>query len=295
MYKTTLVLIVSLLFALPLQAQELNCTIKVNFESVPTANKDLLINFEFELKDYVNNYKWGSDNLDDKINCALQINIKNVVGENRYAAEVFIGSSRQVFSANKTSAMLRLFDDAWEFTYVKGRPINHNPYTYNDLTSFLDFYAYLIIGYDYDSYIEMSGTQHFQKAADIASLGRSAGGKGWEQAKSGYSRLQLIQEILNTKFSPMRSSWFEYHFTGLDSMAASPVQARTNIARAINGIGELKKSADPRNQIIRTFFDAKYQEIAEIFIGYPDPKIFLDLAQMDPSHQNTYEEYRKKR
>lgn len=295
MHKTTLVFIVSLLFVLPLQAQELNCTIKVNYESVPTANKDLLINFEFELKDYVNNYKWGSDNLDEKINCALQINIKNVVGENRYAAEVFIGSTRQVFNANKTSAILRLFDDAWEFTYVKGRPINHNPYTYNDLTSFLDFYTYLMIGYDYDSYIEMGGTPFFQKAADIASLGRSAGGKGWEQAKSGYSRIQLIQEILNTKFAPMRTASFRYHFTGLDSLAIDKVSAQRNIAEAIRMIGELKKTADPRNQIIRTFFDAKYQEIAEIFIGYPDPKIFLDLAQMDPTHQNTYEEYRKKR
>ncbi len=295
MLKTILVVVTSLLFASSLHAQELNCTIKINYESIPAANKDLLLNFEYELNDYVNNYKWGTDNLDEKINCALQINIKNVVGENRYAAEVFIGSSRQVFSANKTSAMLRVFDDAWEFTYVRGRPINHNTYTYNDLTSFVDFYAYLIIGYDYDSYIEMSGTQHFQKAADIASLGRSAGGKGWEQAKSGYSRIQLIQEILNTKFAPMRSAFFKYHFTGLDSMAASQVQARTNIARAINEIGELKKTADPRNQIIRTFFDAKHQEIAETFIGYPDPKIFLDLAQMDPSHQNTYEEYRKKR
>ena len=295
MHKTILVVIVTLLFTASLHAQELNCTIKVNYESVPTANKDLLVNFEYELKDYVNNYKWGNDNLEEKINCALQINIKNVVGENRYAAEVFIGSSRQVFNANKTSAMLRLFDDAWEFTYVKGRPINHNPYTFNDLTSFLDFYSYLIIGYDYDSYIEMGGTPFFQKAADIASLGRSAGAKGWEQAKTGYSRIQLISEILNTKFSPMRSSWFKYHFTGLDSMGLSAVQARTNIARAINGIGELKKTSDPRNQIIRTFFDAKYQEIAETFIGYSDPKIYLDLAQMDPSHQNTYEEYRKKR
>ncbi len=281
----------------PFQArsQEVNCTVTVNFESVPAANKDLLVDFESEVRDYVNNYKWGPDILDEKISCALQVNVKNVVGENRYAAEVFIGSSRSIFNGSKNSAMLRLFDDAWEFTYVKGRPITHIPSSFNDLASFFDFYINLIIGYDYDSYQEMSGTQFFQRAADIASLARSSGGKGWQQAKSGYSRLQLIEEILNAKFAPLRTASYIYHFTGLDSLSTNKESAQRNIVDAVRMIGTLKKSADPRNQFIKVFFDAKYQEIAETFIGYPDPKIFVDLATIDPPHQSTYEEYRKKR
>ena len=287
-----IVLLISLVN--PLHAQEVNCAVRVNYESVPAGNKDLLATFESEVKEYVNNYKWGPEVLEEKIECTLEINIQTVVGENRYSAQVFIGSSRAIYNGGK-SAMLRLVDDAWDFMYLKGRPLNHNLYTYNDLTSFLDFYMLLVIGYDYDSYMEMSGTTFFQKAADIASLARSTGGKGWQPAKSGYSRPQLIDELLNAKFAPVRSASYKYHFTGLDSLADSREQALEHIAAAIRSIGVVKKSADPRNQVIRVFFGSKYQEVAELFIGYPDPKIFLELATMDPEHQSTYEEYRKKK
>ncbi len=275
-------------------AQQLQCEIRVNYESIPSTHKDLLVNFESDIRDYVNNYNWGNDNLDEPIRCTMDIFMQNVVGENRYSAQVFVGSSRPIYNGNQTSAVLRLKDDTWEFTYVKARPINHNPYTFNDLASFLDFYAYLIIGYDYDTYDNLNGTPHFQKAADIASLGRSAGAKGWQPVTSGFSRLQLIEEILNARFAPVRSASYIYHFTGLDSLATAPDQAYRNILEAIRMIGDVKRTADARNQIIRVFFDTKYKELAELFVGYPDPKVFFDLATIDPTHQTTYEEYRKK-
>mgnify|MGYP001614618207 CR=1 FL=1 len=279
-----------------IHAQDLDCVVKVKYESVPTTNKDLLVNFESDVRDYINSYKWGSDNLDEKIRCTFDINIQNVVGQDRYSAQVFIGSSRPIYNGSNTSAVLRLFDDTWEFTYVRGRPITHNPYSFNDLASFFDFYVYLIIGYDYDTYDNLNGTPHFQKAADIASLARSSGGKGWQPSKGGgYSRGQLIEEILNARFAPVRSASFKYHFGGLDSIATSKERAYNNIVDAIRMIGEVKKTADARNQIIKVFFETKFKEISELFVGYSDPKIYLDLAAMDPSHQTTYEEYRKKR
>lgn len=276
------------------QSQEINCVVRVNYESVSTANKDLLRDFESDIRDYLNNYKWGADNLEEKIRCTFDINIQNVVGENRYSAQVFIGSMRPVFDSDKNSAVLRLFDEGWEFTYIKGRPINHNPYTFSDLASFLDFYVYMIIGYDYDTYIPMGGTSFFQRAADIASLGRSSGGKGWGPAKSGFSRQQLIEDILNARFANMRKASYKYHFSGLDSLATARDAALANIADAITMIGETKQGADPRNQIIKSFFDAKYLEIAELFLGYQDSNIYLTLASIDPSHQTTYEEYRRR-
>ena len=300
MHNKTLLLLLAIIsltitFSTSVFTQEVNCTIKVNFESVPTTNKDLLVNFEADVRDYVNNYKWGPDVLDERINCTMDIFIKSVVGENRYSAQVFVGSQRPIFEGLKNSAVVRIFDEAWEFTYVQNRPIIHNNSFFNDLASFLDFYVFLVIGYDYDTYISLSGTPYFQKSADISNLARSTGGKGWQASTgSGYSRLLLIDEILNTKFAPVRAASFNYHFAGLDSMNISPSTAYKNIEYAIMMIGEVKKTADPRTQIIKTFFDTKYLELAELFIGYSDQKIFMDLSRIDPAHQTTYEEYRKK-
>jgi hypothetical protein len=277
-----------------LSAQQIQCDVRVNYESIPSTHKDLLVDFQADLQNYLNNWNWGSDNLDEPIRCTMEIFMQNVIGDNRYSAQVFVGSSRPIYNGNQTSAVLRLKDDTWEFTYVKARPINHNLYTFNDLASFLDFYAYLIIGYDYDTYDNLNGTPHFQKAADIASLGRSAGAKGWQPTGSGFSRLQLIEEILNARYAPVRSASYRYHFAGLDSLAIAPELAFKNIREAIRMIGDVKRTADARNQIIRVFFDTKYKELAELFVGYPDPSVYAELATVDPTHQTTYEEYRKK-
>jgi len=278
-----------------LHAQEVECSVQVNFESVASTNKEYLQNFASDIKDYINNFKWGPENLEEKVKCTFSVFVQNVVGDNRYSAQVFIGSQRKIFGTGESSAVLRLFDESWEFTFIKDRPLNHNPYTYNDLTSFLDFYIYLILGYDYDTFDPLSGTTFFQKAADIASLGRSNGQKGWQPTTSSYSRVQLIEELLNPTYEPVRKASYAYHFTGLDSIAIASEKAYKNMLSAIESIASVKKRADPRNVIIKTFFDTKYQEIAKKFEGYPDPAVYLRLSVIDQSHMKAYEEARQGR
>ena len=285
-----------ILVSLPLSAQQVDCTIQVNYENVSTSNKDFLVNLQDDIRSYVNDYSWGSDNLEEKVKCTVDIRVQGVVGENKYSAQVFIGSKRRIEGTEESSAVLRLFDETWEFTYVKNRPISHNAYSFNDLASFLDFYIYLILGYDYDSYEKQGGNPHFQKASDIASLGRANGQKGWQQGNSGYSRIQFIGELLNPKFVPVRIASYQYHFDGLDSLAKNPSRGLANMLAAVERIGRAKKEVDPRNIVIKTFFDTKSMEIADKFFrfNYPDPSVYVKFSVIDPSHQNTYEGYRKK-
>ena len=105
----------------------------------------------------------------------------------------------------------------------------------------------------------------------------------------------MIDEILSPVYEPVRSASYAYHFTGLDSLSTAPDKAYRNILQALQTIGIVKKRADPRNLIIKTFFDTKYQEIASTFLAYPDPDIFALLSSIDPAHLKTYEEYRAKR
>jgi len=281
----------------PLYAQQVDCSIQVNYENVSTTNKDFLVNLEEDIRTYVNDYSWGSENLEEKVRCTMNIHVQGVVGENRYSAQVFVGSQRKIYGTEESSAVLRLFDETWEFTYVKNRPISHNAYSFNDLASFLDFYVYLVLGYDYDSYEKQGGNPHFQKASDIASLGRASGQKGWQQGNSSYSRLQLIGELLNPKFVPVRIASYHYHFDGLDSLTINPPRGLANMLTAVERIGKAKKEIDPRNIVIKTFFDTKSMEIADKFFryNYPDPSVYIKFSIIDPSHQTTYEEYRQKK
>lgn len=290
-----------LLHSNPLVAQQLDAAVTVNYEAVSASNKDLLQGFEGDVRAYLNDYTWGSDNQDVKVECTFDIRIQNVVGDNRYGAQLFVGSKRKLYGSGRKSVVIRILDDAWEFTYVRNRPINHNSYSFNDLASLLDFYAYIIIGYDFDSYDKLSGTPYFQKAADIASLGRSIGQKGWVPAKSGYSRAQFIDELTDTKFAPLRVASYVYHFTGLDSLSfvdpvtGNPERAWSNILKALDMYAKARSYADARNIMIRSFFETKYMELADTFLKYPDERVYIKLSNIDPSHQTTYEEYRTKK
>jgi hypothetical protein len=287
------ILLSSPLFFRPLTyAQEVDCTIRVNYEAVAATGKELLVDFGEDVRQYVNNYKWGPENLDQKIKCTMDIFIQSITGDDRYAAQVFIGSKRPIFGTEKSSAVVRLLDDNWEFTYIRGRSINHNPYTFNDLASFLDFYVYLVIGFDYDTYEILGGTPFFQKASEIASLGRSSGQKGWQLTAGSYSRLQLMDEILNPKFAAVRKASYTYHYAGLDSLAVDPQRGTANILAALEAIGKTRKEVDPRTILIKVFFEAKNLEIADVFAHYPDRSVYLKLGEIDPSHIQTYEEYR---
>ena len=276
-------------------AQEAECVIQVNYEAIATTNKELLRDFATDIEDYIGHYNWGGANTTDKVKCTLNIFLSSVIGENRYSAQVFIGSQRPIYKSEQSTAVVRLFDEMWEFTYIKGRPINHNSYSFNDLASFLDFYMFLVMGFDADTYDKLGGTPIFQKAADIANMGRSSGQKGWQASTASYSRLQLIDEVLNGKFEPVRVASFTYHFNGLDSLAYSRDRAYANIIKSLESIEVVRKRADPRNIVIRTFFEAKYLELGTLFSTYPDPAIFVVLSRIDPFHQKTYEEYRTKR
>ena len=275
-------------------AQEVDCTVKVNYESVAATAKELLADLPSDVRQYINNYKWGPDNLDQKIKCTMDIFVQSVSGDNSFSGQVFIGSKRPVYGTEKSSAVVRILDDAWEFNYVRGNPLNHNPYTFSDLASFLDFYIYIIIGYDYDTYEPLGGTPFFQKASDIASLGRSSGQKGWQLTRGTYNRAQLVDALLNPKFQVVRQASCIYHFTGLDSLSLNPQRALGNVLSALEMIGKARTEADPRNLLIKTFFEAKHMEVADIFASYPDRSVYLKLGSIDPSHLQTYEEYRKR-
>ena len=92
----------------------------------------------------------------------------------------------------------------------------------------------------------------------------------------------------------MRAASWRYHFTGLDSLAFAPEKAYNNIIQAIEIIGKIKRLSDPRNQVIKAFFDTKYMELADLFVKNPDKSVYNTLANIDPAHLKTYEEYSQK-
>jgi hypothetical protein len=278
--------------------QELDCDVTVNYESIPSTNKEYLVDFTNEVRTYLNSYKWTTEDLEgEKIKCSLSIFFTSASGSTGYSAQVFVGSQRLVYQGDgKVTAVFRIKDDMWDFSYEKNQPIYHNEYRFDPLASVLDFYAYVIIGFDFDSHEALSGTPFFQKASNVVNLGASTSfSRGWNKSTGTYTRAGLIEELLNSRFTPLRQGLYDYHFNGLDMMASERKQAFQTIVNVLDLFADFKTTEGTGVLYTRIFFDAKYLELADLFTDYWDPEIYTKLDAIDPSHQRYYDEYRIKR
>ncbi len=294
----------SFLLASPqLFSQELDCEVTVNTQQLTSEALDNLTDFAPQIKQYINGTRWTGDDFGgDRIKCTFNIYVLGSPSEGKYVAQVFIGSQRKIWNLKtkqpieRSTATIRIFDDKWEFSYSRGVQFSRNDYRFDPLTSFINFYVYLILGFDYDSYEQSSGNTHFQKALDIFNMARSTTSKGWEfPGSKTYSRTQFIDEIMSPRFSEFREAYYNYHSEGLDRLAKNRSKGLTNIITAVDKIGSLKKKINRPSMLLKTFFDTKYLELCDLFLEYADASVYTTFGVIDPSHQKSYQEYKQKR
>jgi hypothetical protein len=286
----------SLIFILCLSissAQEIESRVSVNFEQLPAQNKEYLEDFARRLEDYINNHKWTDVDIgEEKIECSIDI-FFTYASENTYRAQIFIGSKRKVYNSERKTVVLRVRDDRWDFFYDRNQPFYHDELRFDPLLSLIDFYMYLVIGYDFDTYEPFGGTKYFEKAFQICSNAISSRfARGWQKTATGFSRYNLISELLDPKYSVFRKAMFDYHYNGLDILSDQPDQALAKIDSVIDVMIDIKRNINQTANVVKLFFDAKYLELAEIFRGYKDSKkILRKLMYVDPGHQSIYQEY----
>ncbi len=278
-------------------AQELDCEITMKQEGLPSQAIENLSDFVSQLTQYINSYRWTNVDLGgERIKCRMDIMFKGAPRPNHYVVQAFIGSERPIFqSSGQSTAVLRLLDDKWEFDYIRGNSLVHNEMNFDPLNSFLDFYAYLILGFDFESYKAGDGNPYFQKAADIVNRARggSNAGPGWDvTSENVFSRAELIDEILNPRLYDFRIAFYRYHYKGLDLLAKDEVRARKNMLAALERIGNLQDKINMRSLLLKTFFETKYLEIAQTFSKDPDLTVWSRLIKIDPTHQTDYERYK---
>lgn len=276
-------------------AQELNSIVTINVgPKIQTSDRAVFRDMKNALQQFLNNRRWTNDAFQthEKINCSLLININEMPAIGIFSASVQVQSARPIFNSSYTSLLLNFADRDWEFEYIESQPLefNDNNYT-NNLTSMLAFYAYLIIGMDYDSFSELGGTPHFQKAFTVVNNAQSSNRPGWQALGGNRNRYWLIENLINPQMGDVRKSLYTYHRLGLDSFEKNPDQSRDVI---LKGLKDVKKARDinPNAILVISFFDAKSKELANIF---SDGALSLRreaydlIVLMDPSNQSSYE------
>ena len=272
-------------------SQELNCNVIVNYQNVPVKNRELLVDFKNVVENYINTTRFTDINWDgDKIDCSLNIFFTSAGSDVDYGAQIVVVSQRPVYQSTRNSALLTLNDGEWSFKYEVGQSMYANLDAFDPLTSLLDFYALIIIGFDMDTWEEFGGTPYFKKAFDIVNLASTSNNKtGWQPSNKIYSRWGLVSDALNEKYAAFRSAIFDYHY-GIDIFAQNKKVGQAKIVELIDVLYDLfERTGIMKSVIVQTFFNAKFGEITDHLKGYPDKTIFTKLIKIDPSHAGRYD------
>ena len=222
----------------------------------------------------------------------MMVNITNRVSTDEFEATIQIQSRRPVYSTSYYSPLLNYRDNNFTFRYVEFQTLEFNESQFlSNLTSVFAYYAYIVLGFDYDTYSPMGGTPYFLKAQSIVNNAQSVPDKGWKAFEGTQNRYWLAEEMLSPQFTPLRECMYDYHRKGFDVMSEKLAPARTEILDALKKLRKVNQDK-PLSFSLAVFFLAKADEIINIFSqANPDEKaqIINLLAEIDPANSNKYE------
>lgn len=280
------------------RAQELECQVSVISQQVQGSNREIYDNMQKAIAEFMNNQSW-SDHIfkeDERIQCQLMFNIESRVSDDEFQGSLQIQSSRPIYGASITTVMLNHRDNDINFKYNDFEPLRYNETQYtSNLVSILAFYANIIIGLDYDSFSQEGGSLFFQRAEAIVTNAQNSNQTGWSAYENNKNRYWLVENLLNDKFSPIRSCLYRYHRLGLDRMSERIDEGRAEIAEALIELRPAYRE-NPTAMLFQIFFTAKSDEIVNIFSqSYPDEKnrVITALKEVDPGNTSKWDRIAK--
>lgn len=278
-------------------AQELNCKVQILAQRATTTDQQVFKTLETAIFEFMNNRKWTQDIFapQEKIECNLFIKITTDGGNNRFGAEVTVQASRPVFNSNYKSTTLNYEDNSWTFEYVQFQPIIFTEGVYTDnLSAFLAFYAYLILGLDYDTYAPKGGSLYLQKANEVINLIPPGNefAAGWLNTGIGQrNRQALIENVLNPRFEVIRQINYDYHRLAFDKMYDDIKSSRLLITSYLKKIEPIYIT-NPNSLSLQLFFAAKSGELVTLYSKAPPlekTEAKNLLSKLDPPNNQKYE------
>jgi len=284
-------LIVFMFLAIGAKAQELNCTITVNSDQVSQTNQQIFRTLERSLNDFVNKNKWSNRiyKENERINAQMFITITDYES-NRFSGNIQIQSSRPVYNTSYDSPIFNYKDDQFNFEYIEFQPLVFNENVFeSNLVAVVSYYVYMILGLDADTFALEGGTEHFRTAQKIVTQAQGSNSAGWSQT-TNRGRFELVDNLLSNTYREYRIAMYNYHRKGLDVLGDNNSTGKQVIAGTMK-LFETMTKRRPNAFLVTTFFDAKSEEIQNIFSDGPKVDIVSlkeTLNKIAPLYSSTW-------
>ena len=279
------------------KSQELMCTVDVNTSAIEGTNKSVFETLQQSISDYLNETKWTNAifSPNERIECRFFLTVKSYDND-RIKGELQVQLSRPVYNSTYTTTLLNFKDNKIEFDYREGEPLifNDNSWT-NNLLGILDFYAYLFLALDFDSFSPLGGQPYFDKAATIVQQAQSSGEIGWRAFEDTKNRSAVLSAFTDGNTSMIRDLYYQYHRKGLDEMVTSPDKGRASITESLSAIKQIYDHA-PMSVGLSIFRDSKMDELVNIYSKAPQTErenVLEILQPVYPTDRTMLEKIKK--
>lgn len=281
------------------RGQELNCQVSIITDArleVTSVEKEIFDQLKQTIYDMMNSTQWTKDKfkVEERINCNIQLQINSIPSPGTYSGSMQIQSSRPAFNSSYNTTVFNFQDDDVSFAYSRNSVLIYAPNQYRDnLTSILAFYAYFIIGMDYDSFSLKGGTPYFNEAQQIVSNAQSSSAPGWKSNETGKrNRFYLVDNALHQLFEPLRECNYEYHRKGIDKLYDDKVAGRKAIFDALSKLNKVVATR-PNSINLINFVQAKQVELKNLYADAEvkdKTEIVNLLKRLDPANASKYQE-----
>ncbi|SDZ97085.1 type IX secretion system protein PorD [Psychroflexus halocasei] len=272
-------------------SQEINAEVTIDAKQTGQTQLSVFKTLETELTEFINRNSWTNQDLEShqKIDISFFIMVQDLK-ENNFRATLQIQASRPIFGTDQVSSLMNYKDSDFNFQYNEYQALNFSSTSYqNNLVSTISYYVYAILGLDADSFEEKGGTDYYETANQIANFSQQRG-TGWDASSGNNSRVNLIRELISANYANFRSAYYRYHRQGLDQFYMDSEKAKSEITESLKEISALSKSRSS-STVIRGFFDAKANEILQIYSGGNDEnhaEIKKLLLSISPVHSRSW-------
>jgi len=279
-------------------SQELNCNVQVSAEMIQGSNRQVFENMQRDIYEFMNNTVWTNHvySYSERIDCNILITINEQISADEFNGTIQVQLRRPVFNTTYNSTILNFIDNSFRFRYVEFQPLEFDPNTHrSSLISVLAYYAYMILGFDYDSFSLMGGTDFFRVAEKVVTNAQNAPEPGWKpyDGSRNRNRYWLVKNVLDNQYDGVRRFLYEYNINGLDRLESRTSEARVNIVESLRLIQEVHRSKpDPFMYLVQVIIDAKSEELVNIFSeSFPEEKsrVIQILTEIDPANKAKYE------
>lgn len=281
------------------EATELNCEVEVNAQKITDGSREIFNELKQTVTDYMNTTKWTNAvfGTNEKIYCKLMFTISswdNNTGLMK--GDLQIQSQRPVYNSAYTTSIINFRDTKVDFFFETGQQLVFSELEMQDnLTAILNFWAYMIIAMDFDSFELNGGSPYYERAAQVVRLAQSSGESGWKAFEDNTNRSAVLSAFTDNGTAPIRQMLYDYHRLGLDQMVITVDKGRSAITHTLENLAKIYDVA-PMSVCLTMFKDAKLDELINVYSkanATEKETVYEMLYQVYPSETNRLDQIKK--